>query len=67
MVRLTLEGDGDRLINAGCLQLGGIAVSVGRSGGSDARKMQQCYLPVATFKVQHCMCRFVAERRSNRQ
>jgi hypothetical protein len=40
MVRLTLEGDGDRLINAGCLQLGGVAGSVGRSGGSEAREVQ---------------------------
>ena len=31
--KLTLEGDGDRLINAGYLQLGAIAGSVDRSGG----------------------------------
>jgi len=37
MFKLTLEGDGDRLINAGCLQLGGIDGSVGRSVGSEAR------------------------------
>ena len=28
MLKLTLEGDGDWLINAGCLQLGGITGSV---------------------------------------
>lgn len=58
MFSLTFEGYDDRLINAGCLQLGGIAGSVGRSGGSEVREVQQCYLPVATLKVQHCMCMF---------
>ena len=37
MFKLTLEGDGNRLINAGCLQLGGIDGWAGRSVGSEAR------------------------------